>query len=316
MHLKITPAIMNRGFQQIKQHGIELLYWRFFFLRKILKTKPIICPSASELEVHMQICQRDWINGIWTLKSFYYFVNLPFRLVLLHDGSLDLPQFSYIKKTYKELFPGVVIYSRSHIGQLIQAYFCDKFPTLNKMWHSKRFITLPKILDSFVLSNNEYYLSLDPDVMFFGYPKELIEFIEQRNQLAACWNIPQYRGHSDGMYCFTREEVYRLTNYHLPTSFGTGCGTVNRKAFDWHLVEEVFSQLPILPNHDFMVDQTIAGLFSAKYGYHPLPRHRYTIEPVDNLHGVITRHYFSKTRDLMYVEGVRYLYNQGIFAKF
>jgi len=309
-------VVINRAIEQIKKYGLPLLYWRYLALRKILNSTPIVCPHKSELEIHIQVCKRDWINGIWTLKTFNHFVNLPFRLVLLHDGSLDLPDLAFIKETYIKLFPGVITYKRSDISQLIQEFFSEKYPTLNQMWHSEKFITLPKVLDSFILSQNQYYLSLDPDVMFFGYPQELIDFIHQSSNLAACWNTPKYRGHSDGMYCFVPDQVCRLTNYQLPVPFGTGCGTVNQKSFDWHLVEEVFSHMSILPNHEFMVDQTISGLFAAKYGYEPLPQSRYTIEPVNSLDGVITRHYYSKTRDLMYVQGVRYIYETGIFNTF
>ena len=56
-----------------------------------------------------------------------------------------------------------------------------------------------------------------------------------------------------------------------------------------------------------MIDQTITGIWAAEHGYDELDDGRYAVRPVESLDGVVARHYYSKTRDLMYVEGIRTL---------
>ena len=61
-----------------------------------------------------------------------------------------------------------------------------------------------------------------------------------------------------------------------------------------------------------MIDQTIMALFSLARGWESLPTDRYVLEPVDDLTGVVARHYFGKTRDLMYLEGLPRLIKLGV----
>ena len=63
-----------------------------------------------------------------------------------------------------------------------------------------------------------------------------------------------------------------------------------------------------------MLDQTIFAILCLARGWHPLPTERYVLEPVDDLGGVVARHYFGKTRDLLYLEGIPKLIELGLLA--
>ena len=60
------------------------------------------------------------------------------------------------------------------------------------------------------------------------------------------------------------------------------------------------------------IDQTIIALASLTQGWRSLPPERYAIEPVESLAGVVARHYYSKTRDLLYLEGIPRLIKLGL----
>ena len=304
----MKPTILTfikRGSEQIRKYGFQLLYWRYIYRQKILKKLPISCPPNSKLEIHLQICRRDWLNGLWTLYSFSIYSSKPFRVVLLHDGWLD--NTPNITNIYKKQFPGIVIYQRNQLVDMVDDQIKCKSPSIAKLWRDGRYFTLPKIVDSFLLSLNDTYLQLDPDVLFFGYPQVLLESLENLEGRSGCWNLPQDKGHADGLFCFTPNEVKNICSCQLPVPFQIGLGSVNKQTFDWDLAEKVFSTLTIPDSLRFMVDQTFLALMAAKYGFIPLPQREYAVEPVSSLDGVIARHYYSKTRDLMYVEGLKKL---------
>src|SRR5262245_27322610 len=81
-------TFVRRGANQVRTLGPSLLVDRYWHRRGILATPPIPCPPDASLEVHVQVCRRDCLNALWTLKTFAHFSAEPFRLVLLEDGSL------------------------------------------------------------------------------------------------------------------------------------------------------------------------------------------------------------------------------------
>ena len=305
-------TFLQRGISQTNKYGLALLYWRYIYRQLILFQTPVYCPPNSDLEIHIQVCRRDWLNGLWTLSSFYYFVQQPFRLVLLHDGWLDKDK--KVINIYKKRFPGIITYNRQVLNSQVEKVILPIAPVIARMWYTGKYFTLPKVVDSFLLSKNRYYLSIDPDILFFSTPHELLNGVQTLNQTSACWNIPIDKGHADGMFCFSPVAIKQLTHLDLPIPFGTGLGCVDRLKFDWNFADYVFSKLKIPKELIFMVDQTLFALFAAKSGFIGLPKELYAINPVTTLEGVIARHYYSKTRDLMYLEGISYLSHIGILS--
>jgi len=297
-------TFLHQGFAQVQKYGLELLYWRYIYRLIVLTKSPITCPPDSKLEVHLQICRRDWLNGLWTLRSFSIFSQQPFRLVLLHDGWLD--NESYVVHSYLKQFPGVITYKRSSLLSRVKTEIHPESPSLARLWEDGSYFTLPKVIDSFLLSTNQCYLQLDPDVLFFDYPYDLLMSLTQLNDQSSCWNLPNDKGHADGLFCFTPEEI-AICGYQVPVPFGTGLGSVNKTKFDWNLADQVFSTLSIPATLKFMVDQTFFALMAAKHGFIPLPKQKYAVDPVTSLEGIVARHYYGKTRDLMYIEGLKKL---------
>lgn len=297
-------SILRRGLSQVRRLGLRLLYYRYLVRPRILKQPPLPCPCDSPLEVHLQVCTRDWLNGHWTLRSLALHVNAPFRLVLLHDGNLD----ARARASYESCFPGVVVTRRDEIGEAVTSLLAEASPTLLKMWMTGRYFTLPKVVESALLALNDSILHIDPDVLFFDRPTELLEPLP--TGIGARWNLPRDKGHADGMFCFTPRLIEETCGLRPPVPFGTGLGRWTPSHMPWQAVENLLSRHQPEDWLIFMLDQTLIALHAAANGWQPLPRERYAIEPVESLEGVVARHYFGKTRDLMYVEGMRFLLKQ------
>ena len=296
--------ILKRGVSQIRELGPGLLVERFWHRKKILKAEPVVCPPESELEVHVQVCHRDWINGIWTIMSFAHYAKQPFCLVMVHDETV--PEFAWAH--FKKLFPGLVIADRKSLRPEVEKRIAPLSPTIVAMWESGEYCTLPKIVDSWLLAKNKTVLTLDADVLFFDSPEELLDESEVQDCLAI-YNYFDTQGHGlDSSYCIDAEALKKVMNIELPLDFLIGLGRVNLDCYDWVLCEKVLSKYPPRGHvKHFMIDQSILGVWAYKYGFRTLDKKRYAVRPVDSLEGVVGRHYIAKTRDLMYVEGIRTL---------
>jgi hypothetical protein len=297
-------TVFKRGLAQMKELGPGLLMERYWHRKRILKAKPVECPEDADLEVHVQVCHRDWLNGIWTIMSFAHFGGKPFRLVMLEDGTV--PGFAW--DHFRRLFPGVVIADRESLRPEVEKLLGSVSPTIVKMWESGEYCTLPKVVDSWILARNKTIVTLDSDVLFFDCPKELLDPSLVEDQIAI-YNYINYDGGSRNThYSHDAEELEHGMGISLPYDFIIGLGRVNLEYFDWELCEKVLANYPPKgPVKHFTIDQSIMGLWASVHGFSHLDKNRYSVTPVKTLGGVVARHYISKTRDLMYVEGIRAL---------
>jgi hypothetical protein len=73
--------------------------------QQIFETRPVAMPKKCDVELHMLVCERDYLRSFWALKSFYYYSGIAARLVIQNDGSLTDEAFD----RYHEHFPGCVV---------------------------------------------------------------------------------------------------------------------------------------------------------------------------------------------------------------
>jgi hypothetical protein len=307
-------TFLERGLAQTRKYGLGLVRHRYVTRPRILKSAPVLCPEDSPLEVHTMVCQRDWLNGIWALKSFRAAAEQRFRLVIFHDGSLsplDLKQIHYH-------FPGVVIPSQDFITSRVEQRLTPLAPTVVKLRNSGKCFILRKTVDSWACAQQRWVLKIDPDVLFFRRPDELLNPEATLAGRYAAFNAHRPRSHRDGVYCLDPEALKSQFGMDLPAEFNDGLGAVDTSLADWAFVEQVFQALPLREDLLFMTAQTVEAIFCLRRGYLQLPAERYNVEPEDVAVDDVTvaRHYLSKTRDRLYVEGIPRLLTMASARKF
>lgn len=256
----------------------------------------------------MQVCRRDWLNGLWTLKSFRRFGGQDFRLVLLDDGSIGAPE----RARYRAHFPGIVMAAEAEVAERVERELRPVAGHIADLWHRGEYFTLPKVVDSSLLARNETILTLDPDVLFFLEPTELLDAVRQGLPGFALLNRRANARHHDGSFCLDLPQLREHWGIEFPLGFGIGLGALCPRRLDWRFVDEVFRREEIIFPLRFMIDQTITALAAARAGCQFLDPRRYAIDPVASLYGVVARHYYSQTRDLMYLEGIPALAAAGL----
>jgi hypothetical protein len=259
------------------------------------------------LEVHTQVCARDWLNCLWTMKSFARFCASPFRLVILCDRTVA-PEMT---ATLRQHLPGAEVLGFDESLPAARERFAGEYPTLCRLRTDGRFFTLPKVLDSAALRRREVVLAIDPDVLFFAQPEEMMADLSMGRGYFGRLNLPRRDSDPSGAFCIDAPALREQFGIQLPLRFNCGLGSFDYSAGDWNLIERVLTALPPDPARAFMLDQTILGILCVAGGWHPLPP-RYALEPVDDLAGVTARHYFGKTRDLLYLEGIPQLIRLGL----
>ena len=53
------------------RHGLTTLYFRDVVRPRILRTPPVTGLDDTAAEIHVLTSADDWLNLVWTLKSFY-----------------------------------------------------------------------------------------------------------------------------------------------------------------------------------------------------------------------------------------------------
>lgn len=255
----------------------------------------------------MQICDRDWMNGLWSAYSLNKMANINFSLVVLSSPPIS----QRVKSIYRKLFPGVVFADESIDDSDVTNFLKDKSETLLGLWKTGNYFTLPKVVHTAIIAKTDRVITLDPDVLFFEEPSELLhEYETHPFDLGILNSLRSNPPHSDGSFCINPKCAMTISGLQLPLNFGTGLGVICPSLFSWPDFEQILSKCEIIEGYEFMLDQTLIGISAARNGFRRLPSERYAIEPVKEFKGTIARHYYSKTRDLMYVEGMPKLVQQ------
>lgn len=302
---------LGQGIREVQNHGVQLLYWRFYVTRKILDTPPLPCPPESPTEVHMQVCRRDWAHSFWALKSFAHFSKGLFRLVLFLDGSLSPHQEAQLARH----FPGAILCHNGVVKPEVTQTFSEIAPALLKLRSCPSYFTLPKIMDSYALRAHEQVLMIDPDVLFFDCPNELLEGLNKPGPYFARLNVSRKKADPVGSFCVDAAELESRFQWKYPSRFNTGLGIFNFSRCDWPAVDRVFRECKVDPARGFLVDQTVIVLQCLLNGVEYLDAVRYAVDPVADLSGTVARHYYAKTRSLLYIEGIPRLLKLGILER-
>jgi hypothetical protein len=171
-----------------------------------------------------------------------------------------------------------------------------------------------------ICARNQRILYLDPDVLFYAAPVELLEFIstDDGSGSLGLFNVTGFIPESvpdTGGYFLFENEVLETCGLKLPRDFNAGLGAIRPGALDWPFIEEVFSNLRWRENRSLMFDQTCFALQAMRSGWGRLDRKRYMVGDGALDKEVVTIHYMGGRRDLFYVEGVPRLRRHNFIQK-
>jgi len=288
-------------FQQKYEHGWQTAYFRDNVRFRILKTKPIVGATDRTCEIHVFTCAQDWLNLVWTLKTFYYYSKRHYSLCIHDDGTLT----DNNRTTLQYHFPNARIITRPSADAQVFAELhsfprCLEFRKTNHL--------APKVFDFASYLESDRMLLLDSDILFFKQPTELIKRIED-----PAYFLNSVNADTDSAYTVDSKTVKNYFNLKLAEKFNSGLGLIHRESLRLDWLEE-FLGLPGIIGHFWRIEQTLYALLSSRFGAQLLPQ-EYNVRLKPGLQDLPSRHYVGAIRHLMYSEGIKYLVQKGFLEE-
>lgn len=282
--------------------GLRVAYYRDVVRPRILATPAVTGLTDSRCEIHVLTSKSDWLNLVWSLKSFYWASGRRYRLTIHDDGSLD----AQAKAALAGQFPEARLMDRAaadrEVLPSLAAYpRCQAFRQSNHL--------APKLFDFRHYLRSDRMLLFDSDLLFFEEPVELLRRIES----------PEYRLNSVNAdvataYTVSPADVRERFGFDLVERFNSGLGLIHRASLnlDWM---EAFLELPGALDHFWRIEQTMFALCSCRHGVELLPA-EYRVSLQKGTEGCVEKHYVGAVRHLMYSEGMAKLVRLGLPRQF
>src|ERR1700682_3969554 len=105
----MTPGALVLSFRQKFGHGLRVAWYRGVVRPCILQTPPVEDTTDETCEIHVLTSGQDWLNLIWTLKSFYRVAKKRHALCIHEAGSITAHQIETLTKH----FPAARVISKS-----------------------------------------------------------------------------------------------------------------------------------------------------------------------------------------------------------
>lgn len=293
----ITPGALLLLFRQKFDHGLRVAWYREVVRPRILKAPPVRGTIDPTAEIHVLTSSADWLNLVWTLKSFYAASHRHYALCIHDDGSLAPEQ----AQTLAAHFPNARLIFRSQADAEVPPTL-STFPRCLNFRQNNHLS--PKIFDFAYYLKSDRMLLLDSDVLFFREPTELLRRIEDKNYLKNTVN-------ADVATAYTvTVQAARDVKVNLIERFNSGLGLIHRESLRVEWLEEFLALPGLVEGHFWRIEQTLFALCSSRFGVELLPK-EYDVHLAPGIDGAPCRHYVGAIRHLLYGEGIRHLKFHG-----
>ena len=299
--MRLTPGALWLKLCQTFGHGIRVAWYRDVVRPRILLTAPCEDTTDKRCEIHVLTSAGDWLNLVWTLKSFYYASRRQYAVCIHEDGSLDESAVA----TLARHFPAARIIRRKE-ADAKTAEVLRNYPRSLSFRNTNVFG--PKLFDFIVYLESERMGMFDSDLLFFAEPSAYLQRIED-----PAYRLNSFNGDINNSYTVDAEIIRPLIGHDLQPRVNAGFGLVHRDSIRWDWTEEFLALPGILEGHFWRIEQTLFALCSSRYGAELLPD-EYTLRLEPGIGGRCFRHYNGAIRHLMYAEGIPRLLEQGFLA--
>jgi len=286
-------------FQEANREGWLRAWKRRRIQQRILDTPPLTTAETGPVEVRVLTWRRDWINLVWTLKSFYYFSGVDYPL-FIHDGGLAPGQAEQLRHH----FPKARLILPSAADDEV-AKELRKRGLSRCLAYRQRNISTRKLFDFYLLSHADSIISIDSDIVFFRRPEELISPKRRKNL---------YNKDCAYWYSLPLDELEATFGIRPPPLVNSGLALVRRESMDFNLMNQWLAN-PKLFADAWVTEQTLHALCSTIYGIELLPD-SYCVATTPGLGPeMVCKHYPGFFRHYLYAEGMKHLLNTGFMEK-
>lgn len=245
------------------------------------------------VEIHVLCQKKDSEMLAWSLFSFINESGVCPKIIVHDDGSFDQ---TAIKKLERK-FPELTVLPLKKADELINTFTGLTPKLLEFREHGHKLIY--KLVDIFLLSQSGKVMVLDSDVLFFGYPNEILEFI------SGAGNCDSLISKHDGIYNLKMSDDY-LKKYNILKNnadcMNSGIIVYNKGVIGIAKLLEYFENTQRKPG-DYFVEMSGWGCLIAQTKFKFLPPDRYYIKGKSN-QNTIAKHFTNPRRHEFYIYGI------------
>jgi hypothetical protein len=292
--MRTTPGALWLRLNQKFEHGLRVAWYRDVVRPRILNTPPITETSDHQFEIHVLTSRQDWLNLIWSLKSFYAASGRHYALCIHEDGTLDPFALSSLQRH----FPTARIIRRHEADQRV-ARELEGFPRSSQFRDTN--VLALKVFDFTAYLQADRMVLFDSDLLFFDEPTAYLSRLEDGN-----YRLNAFNADCDSAYTVDAEAVRARLGFELLARVNSGFGIVHRNSIKLEWIEEFLALPDLTEGHFWRIEQTLYALCSSRYGAELLPK-EYDVSLEAGIPPRIFRHYVGAIRQLMYGEGIAHL---------
>jgi hypothetical protein len=289
--LGMTPGAIWLNLRHRFNHGLSVAWYRDVVRPRILRTAPVTNTVDRTCEIHVLTSSSDWLNLIWTLKSFYAASGRRYALCIHEDGTLGDDAIAVLRSH----FPAARVILRQEADALAEKNLrhyprCLAFRRVN--------VLAPKLFDFVSYLESDRMALFDSDLLFFGEPTEFLRRIEDPKYQLNAFNEDCTYG-----YAIPEAELRLHLSHSLPSRINSGLGLVHRESLHLDWIEDFLAIPDLMTGHFWRIEQTLFALCSARFGVDLLPG-EYAVHLDRSPATGCFRHYVGAIRHLMYSEGI------------
>lgn len=259
---------------------------------------PFWSEPPRHVPVHVLTGADDWRLSAWMLASWFHASEHSWPVVIHDDGTLTRRATDVLNR----LFPKCRIIRREEADAAMETAlkpfpFCYEYRGMHPL--------ALKIFDVPFFANGERYMVFDSDVLFYSYPREIIDWANARND--ECW----FNQDVADSTLLTEKEAQDELGVKLWPAVNSGLCLIYRPAIDFDFCDRVLAQTSVLRGHIWRVEQTLYALCASRHGKGGLLPRRYEVSLRKNSsEDIVARHYVGAVRDSFYREGLERLHRQ------
>jgi hypothetical protein len=206
---------------------------------------------------------------------------------------------------FLQIFPETTIHRRHEMDDRMEDVL-TKYPRCrdyrNRMPHGLKCFDIPEVCE------DSKYLMIDPDVLFFRPPGEILNWAEDSSK-RGCWFNRDFQEPSP----ISPAQAVAELGVPLWPCVNTGLCLLERQIVRNLDAMEAWLGHPALQNlkMQWRVEQTLLALCASQVGVGGLLPEEYEVSPSKNrMPSGISRHYVGCVRDRFYSEGILELHKQ------
>jgi hypothetical protein len=257
--------------------------------------RPFWTEHRQTTPVHVLTGRNDWELAGWMLASWFHFSERAWPVVIHDDGTLTNEAGGVLRT----LFPDVRIITRAEADKEMETVL-KPFPFLYE-YRALHPLAL-KVFDVPHFTRGSRMIVFDSDLLFFGYPREILDWAEKQNE-ESWFNEDVEEGSLVGA-AEAKEEL----GVTLWPRVNSGLCLLHKPLVDFEFCDRALAETAILRGHIWRVEQTLFALCASRKNEGGLLSKRYEVSlGKHSAPDAVARHYVGAVRDRFYGEGLERL---------